>query len=128
MKLIELNNKNLSVPETWNELSARQLLRVMHILFIEDYSTDRKVLELQRVLFGMKKKEYRKLPAEDIDEFLYLVNFLLEGKIDLTKNVFPKITHVNRIGTWQDFYGAEDECMNMIAFELVFAESYFMKW
>lgn len=128
MKLIELNNKSIHVPECWNELAAKQLVEVMNYLFIRNDSDNARILHLQRVLFAMTPKQYCKLPAEDIDERLYLVEFLFQEKIDLTKNILPQYIDKNLNGENDVFYGPVDECINVIGFELAFAESHMMTW
>jgi hypothetical protein len=92
MKLITINNKTIHVPENWNELTAKQLQAVMNILFVQKYSAELMVMHLLRTLFGIDIKEFKKLPSEEIDEYLYLVVFLLEGPLNLTKNVFLFMT------------------------------------
>lgn len=128
MKLIKLNKRFIAVPDQWNELTGSQLVQVMNILFIERFTDDQKVFQLQRILFSMSRRKYRQLPSTEIDEYLYLVTFLMQGKIELTKNSLPKYRHISVFGSWDDFYGPTDECMNLIGLELVFAESFMMSW
>jgi hypothetical protein len=126
--LIEINNKPLSVPQSWNELTGRQLVEVMNVLFVKKYSGEEKVLQLLRIVFSMNRREYRRVSVFDIDEFLYLMHFLVRDKIDLTRNLIPKYRHINVFGIWEEFYGPDDECNNLIMEEFVFAENYFMEW
>ncbi|MFL5788636.1 MAG: hypothetical protein ACJ748_11330 [Flavisolibacter sp.] len=128
MKLITINNKTIHVPENWNELTAKQLQAVMNILFIQKYSPELMVVHLMRLLFGMDINEFKKLAPEDIEEYLDLVVFLLQGPLNLTKNIIPKYQYKGSWGIGKIFYGPEDECMNLIMDELVFSESYFMSW
>jgi hypothetical protein len=128
MKLIELNKKFIKVPESWNELTAKQLVAVMNYLFIRNDPDNARTLHLQRILLGLSENQYRKLPADEVDEFLYLVEFLFQEKIELTKNILPEYADKNLEGELDVFYGPADECMNLTAVELAFAESHMMQW
>jgi hypothetical protein len=146
MKLVEINRQFYNVPESWNELSKRQLLQVMQLFYLLKYTNEQAQLKLLKILTGMSWWEFFRAPVTTcerrvfnpfnfstsvgvylfsirkicygMDEYLYLIHFLLEEN-KLTKNVVPQ---------YKDFYGPADECSNLRMCEFTFSEHYYMQW
>ena len=52
MKTVEINKRIYLVPETWNDLTGRQLMRAMDLLY-SDQQTETVLLQLLRIITGM---------------------------------------------------------------------------
>jgi hypothetical protein len=146
VKLIDINRKFYSIPETWNELSGKQLLQVMDVFYNNDYSAEKAELKLLKILTGMSWWQFFRAPVTTtdkicffplqfsfswstllfrmnqtcygLDEYLYLTYFLILSN-ELTKQVLPE---------YKEFYGPADDCGNMKMNEFVFSEHYYMAW
>lgn len=146
MKLVEINRSFYNVPESWNELSKRQLLQVMNLFYLSRYTNEQSQLKLLKILTGMSWWAFFRAPVTTcerrvfkpfklslslgeylfssrkicygLDEYLYLIHFLLEEN-KLTKNIIPR---------FREFYGPADGCSNLRMCEFVFSEHYYMQW
>jgi hypothetical protein len=146
MKIIEINRKFYSVPESWNELGKKQLLQVMQLFYSTKYSAEQAQLKLLKILTGMSWWSFFRAPITTtervvinpfkislswgtylfkcrrtcygLDEYIYLINFLLKEN-KLTKNLVPQ---------YKDFYGPAGDCNNLRMNEFVFSEHYYMQW
>ncbi len=84
MTLITLNNKSYSIPSQWNELTPKQLLEVMDTLFLKEYPAEQMLLKLLKVLTGMSTYQFLKCRVEEMEEFFYLLAFILQENIEFT--------------------------------------------
>lgn len=119
MKIIELNKKLYSIPTEWNELSQKQLLEVMDCLFMQQYTAEQGQLKLLKILTGMSFFDFFRTRAMDMDDYLYLTEFLLKDQKGLTKQLILE---------YDGLFGPSDELGNLVMQELVFSDSYFQQW
>lgn len=125
MKLIELNKRYYEFPTAWDELTAKQLLQVMDVLFLKDYKAEQMLLRLVQVLTGMSNYQFFRCAPEELEEYFYLLVFLLKEDIDFTKNLLPT---VNCPQSTTPFYGPADAGNNLRMAEFSFAEDFFIAW
>lgn len=116
MKLIELNKKLYLVPETWNELTGRQLLQVIEVLY-GGYEGNAAQLKLLKIITGMSWWRFVRASMAEKSEFLYLTHFLVNGSV-LTKQLLP---------VYKGFYGPDDDFNNITGVEFVFSEDAYFK-
>lgn len=116
MKTIEINKRIYLVPEKWNELTGRQLLQAMDILY-SDQATETALLQLLRIITGMGWYRFFRCPLDQKAEFLDLTYFLV-NESDLTKNVLPE---------FDKLYGPADDFNNITGEEFVFSEDAYFK-
>ncbi len=116
MKLAEINKRLYTVPESWNELTGPQLIRVMKVIYSEE-SADTALLSLLRIITGMSWWRWCRVPVWEKMEFLYLTYFLISSNT-LNKNLLPNIGN---------FYGPADEFNNITGDEFVFSEDFYFK-
>lgn len=128
MKTIELNKSYYPFPESWNELTAKQLLQVMGTLFLKNYKAEQMLLKLIQVLSGMSNYQFFRCRAEDLEEYFYLLEFLVKQEIDFTKNVLAYFEFSDGNGSKQTFYSPDEALSNLKMKEFVFTEDYFTKW
>lgn len=114
---IELDNNTYQVPETWNELTGRQLVAIMMAL-----DMDESVVQIRLTLFcilaKIRRHQLRRMDAEAIMERLYLADWILYINT-LTKNVLPRVA---------GFRGPGDDFENLQMCEFVYSEDFFMRW
>lgn len=123
MKTILINKRFYEVPEKWEELSQKQLLRVMDTLFLKGYTAEQMLLRLLQVLTGMSTFRFFKCAIEDLEDFLYVSMFLLSPDMVFTKNLIPFYKHSHT-----KFYGPEDFLDNLRMKEFALTENYYLKW
>jgi len=123
MKLITINKKRYNFPECWNELTEKQLLSVMDILFLKGFKAEHILLQLVKELAGMTQYQFLKADVYELEEYFYLCAFVLQSNEGFTKNVLPSYTFEGDV-----FYGPEDELMNLRMKEFTFTEGYYAKW
>lgn len=116
MKIIELNKKLYTVPETWNELTGKQLIRVMEVLY-GSYGVNEALLKLLKILTGMSWYRFFRASIKEKAEFLYLTYFLINDT-GLTKQLLP---------VYKGFYGPDDDFNNITGEEFVFSEDFYFK-
>lgn len=116
MKIAEIHNRIYAIPETWNELTGKQLVKVMEVLYSE-MEADVARLALLRIVTGMGWWRWCRTPLWQKMEFLYLGDFLIISNT-LTKNLLPKIGN---------FYGPADDFNNIKGDEFVFSEDFYFK-
>jgi hypothetical protein len=119
MKLIQLCGKDYQIPETWNELTSDQLVEIMEVSYVKKYDPLVLLLRLFKIMAGIKISKWKKIPAEQIDELLYLVSFLFEENTGFTKQLIP---------CYEGLQGPSDGITNMLMGEFTFSEHYYMKW
>jgi len=116
MKIIELHNRLYTVPDSWNELTGRQLLQVMEVLY-GDMPVNTARLKLLKILTGITWYRFFLVPLRERAEFLYLTDFLIND-MGLTKQLLPE---------YRGFYGPDDDFNNITGEEYVFSEDYYFK-
>jgi len=116
MKVIELNKRIYTVPETWNELTGGQLLQVMEVLYGR-YEVKEAQLKLLKILTGCSWYRFFLTPVEERVDYLYLTHFLV-NESNLTKQLLP---------VYKGFYGPDDDFNNITGEEFVFSEDYYFK-
>jgi len=104
------------VPETWNELTGKQLVQVMKVLYTDD-NADTALLSMLRIITGMSWWRWCRVPVWEKMDCLYLAFFLISSNT-LTKNVLPE---------YRGFYGPADDFNNIKGDEFVFSEEYYFK-
>lgn len=115
MKTVCLHNKYYKVPGSWNELTPVQLLKLVGLMEHTDLQA---LLRMMRCLLNMGRRAFGRLPADEILDSLYLMDFLFERN-DLTKNLIPY---------FRGFYGPADDSANLLMCEFVYAEDYLNLW
>lgn len=119
MTLIELSNKMYLVPASWNELTGRQVIAIMDCLFVKKYSEEQARLKLLKILAGMGWWRFFRSKPTELQEFLYLSDFLLEKETHFTKQLLPE---------YDGLYGPESDFDNLLMKELVICDNLFMRW
>ncbi|RYZ62350.1 MAG: hypothetical protein EOO14_02530 [Chitinophagaceae bacterium] len=117
MTTIQLNKKTYSVPTTWNELTAKQVVKVVDLLSRET-DVHEGYLRLLKILTGMSWWRFINTKAERFADFFYLVEFLVKENT-LTKNLLPK---------YRGFVGAADDFENLLMCEFAYTEDFFLRW
>jgi len=119
MTIIKIRRKYYEAATDWDELTADQLLEIIDIFSTKEYQPEQTVLKLLKTIIGLSTAQFLRLKAEDLEEYIYLTGFLIDGSSCLTKQLIPVYDHL---------YGPDDEIGNMIMKEFVFSEHYFMQW
>jgi hypothetical protein len=118
MVLIELNKKHYPIPTCWDELSGKQLVKIMRVFDSSVSSIIAGKVKLFKILCGLKWWAYRKCKPEEIAEYLYLIDFLLKENT-ITKNVLP---------SYSGYYGPADDFQNLLMVEFIFSEDFYLRW
>ncbi|PSR53926.1 hypothetical protein AHMF7605_10550 [Adhaeribacter arboris] len=128
MHLVELkyNKKRIEkqVPASWNELSGKQLVRVIAaLLTIRDKHTLQ--LTLIQILLQVKSSFLNLCTVEQKIYLAQLTQFITKGGL-LTKQLLPVIS----LGKWrrQKYYGPASSFRNLLFLEFIFSDTYFIAW
>jgi hypothetical protein len=114
MTIIELNKRIYTVPTKWDELSSRQMMRAVAVLYgNQDVNTT--LLLLFKILTGMSWLRFFLTKAEDKEEFFYLCFFLV-NETGPVKNVIKE---------YRGLYGPDDDFNNITGDEFVFSEDHY---
>lgn len=124
MTTICITKKYYNIPTEWNELSAKQILQVMDVLFLKGYNAEHILLRLVQVLTGISEYRFLKADVRELDEFFYLTAFLLKPDIEFTKNILPFWPE----NDLQHFYGPDDALNNLRMKEFTLTEDLYMRW
>lgn len=119
MTLIEINKRIYPIPESWNELSQRQLFDLMDCLFVLKHSNEQVVLKMLQIMCNMSHFQFYRARAEEMSEYFYLLEVLLTKKIEFTRQIVPQ---------YEGLFGPDDRISNMVMDEFIFSEDYFTKW
>lgn len=117
MTTISLRTKTFQVPQSWNELTAKQLLQVINTVH-SGVSTDFGHMMILKTLVNMPLVFWNALKWNEISDFLYIPKDLLQTR--LTKQLLPVQQK------W--FHGPADEFNNLGMEEFIFTEDHFFKW
>lgn len=111
MRLIDFNNRLRAIPENWNELTRRQLLQVMKVLY-GHYEMDAGRLMLLKIILGVGWYRWCRTPILYKHENLDRVEFLL------AENTLSR----QLIREFKGYYGPDDDFNNITGEEFVFSE------
>jgi len=119
MTIIEINKRLYTVPTCWNELTRRQLLDVMKIIYSPLlFTIEAAYLKLLKTITGMGWYHFFSAPITELEEYLYLVDFLFKEN-ELVKQVIP---------VYKNMYGPADDFNNLIMAEFIFTEDIYLKF
>ena len=114
MTIIELNKKLYTIPTSWDELSRKQLLGVISILY-NDYEVNEALLLLLKRIANIGWLRYLLTPMGDKIEFFYLCTFLY-NETGTTKNIIKE---------HKGFIGPADDFNNITGDEFIFSEDFY---
>ena len=106
--------------QSWNELSAHQLLECMHVIYAKE-STLRKLERLSAILCEIQPNQHLYISLEDAEA---ICAFLLVQDVSLTVNRFPMI----QVSRWKKLYGPAEAMSNSSFGEFIMADSYCMNY
>lgn len=114
--------KRLQVPETWDELSPKQLVNVARILHAIKEPIKRD-LELIKAICGLKWTHLIRIAPEVIYESFFPLIQWVYGEQAFTMQLIPSV----KIGR-EIFYGPETDLSNLRLVEFHFAERALYEW
>lgn len=114
MTIVELNRRLYTIPTAWDELSRKQLLGVISILY-RNGELNTTLLQLFRILSGMNWLRFFLTKASDMMDFFYLVFFLV-NETGPTKNIIKE---------HKGFHGPADDFNNLTGAEFIFSEDFY---
>lgn len=117
MKTIELNKRIFLFPESWNELTGRQLVGVMEV-FDSPAEVTQARLRLFKLLGGFTAWQWLWLKAAQLHDLLYLTDFLVQENT-LTQNLLP---------SYKGFFGPAADFENLKMSEFAYSEGYYLGW
>jgi len=121
MTIIQIGKKLFPFPQQWNDLSRRQLLRIMNILVNhQDMTVDDAKARFFKILSNASWLRLLLFPL-DVQENIHLVEWIYEPQPDklYTKNLIPH---------FRGMYGPADEFSNLCALEFFWAQHFYDKW
>lgn len=118
MVQICIDERYYPFPESWNELTFKQLKAIAPILLSKEIQL-KHIVRLFRILLPCSWYRWKRIPGHEIMDHLDRVNFLIEEKIMLTKQRLPK---------YRKCYGPASEFMNLKAKEATFAEAWWAQY
>jgi len=126
METLQIGTITKQVPSTWNELTRKQLLRVL----AELYSADRpgRRLRLLALLSGFPLPQLASLSIVTLAQLLPLTDWLSSDQHRLTAQLLPTLhiagRHLSeRPTTW---YGPSASFSNLLFGEFIFADTFFV--
>lgn len=87
---VEIDDKAIDWPSSWNELTREQLLCIADLFAAKMPVADFRAAVVRKLLDGIKKKTLRQISGDDLYGLGTSLNFLLEN-VELTKNPIPRI-------------------------------------
>ncbi|WP_400194045.1 hypothetical protein [Hymenobacter sp. B81] len=122
MESLRLGKTAYQVPSTWNELTRRQLLEVVRVLYGPENALPRK-LRLLSVLTGAPLSLLISFPGVQVVQLYALTDFVFDNDHRLTEQLLPVV----RTGllTWA---GPRSSFRNLLFGEFIFADTYFRAW
>lgn len=117
MKIVEFNKKLYTVPENWNELTAKQLIGAIKHTYTNDPS-EYSIVRLFKLIIGASRWRVFWASADELSDKIYLLFFLL-GENTLTENHIPQ---------YRGLHGPKKNFENLIMSEFLFSEIYFMRF
>ena len=127
MTIIELNKRFYTVPQSWNELTGKQLVAVCDVLLQKPEEVTGK-MKLLKILTGMSSWRWLQQSVAELEDHLYLVDFLIT-EMELTEQVLPHYAHRNKwYRTKQVLYGPQSNFDNLLIGEFSFCEYYYNQY
>ncbi|THU34253.1 hypothetical protein FAM09_24860 [Niastella caeni] len=117
MKKVNLNKKWYNIPETWDELTCRQLVQVLRICNLGHTLLVAQV-QLFKILTGIRWFILWWNGPMEIEDKLYLVDWVFEENT-ITKNLLP---------IYRGRYGPADNFSNLQVCEFIFTEQYYQQY
>lgn len=117
MIILQLNKKYYRIPETWNELTAKQLVKVLRI-FDGNKEFITVQVQLFKILTGISWLKLWWMGPLEIDDKLYLGNWMLADN-NLSTNLLPK---------YRRRYGPGSGLNNLQVCEFIFTEQYYQQY
>jgi hypothetical protein len=112
-----LNKKYYSVAAKWNELTAKQLVKIISVFEKPGEVTEARIKLLQ-IITGISMWRWLFISADELNDALYLTDFLI-GENSLTANHLLK---------YKGFAGPADDFENLLMSEFAYTEDYFLRW
>lgn len=116
MRIIEVNRKVYAIPSHWNELTSRQLLQVMKVIY-GDYDILAGQLMLLKIILGVSWYRWCRISISEKHANLDRVEFLLASN-ELSRQLIKQ---------HNGFYGPDDDFNNITGEEFVFSEDFYFK-
>lgn len=117
MLLIKLHKRYYPAAQSWDELTARQIARVLEVMK-PGADKNTVILALFHIITGVTWLKLWYAGAEDVGEKLYITDFLF-GKNDMCKNVVP---------LFRGKYGPDGGFNNIRVAEFIFSEFYYRQY
>lgn len=117
MIIVELNKKWYNIPTTWNELTGKQLVKLLSI-FNGSHTLLVAQVQLFKILTGIRWFKLWWLGPLEIEDKLYLVDWVLQHNT-LTKNLLPVL---------RGYHGPADNLSNLQVCEFIFTEQYYQQF
>lgn len=124
---LTINGRGYQVAESWNELTRRQLLRIIRVLLMPMDPQAIKMRILHELL-PLPTGLFFALEDSQITWLLRLAGFVTE-EATLTRNLLPEIRlPILKTYRWQQLHGPADRLGNLVMAEFIFTESFFLAW
>lgn len=117
MTIVELNRRLYTIPTSWDELSKKQLLGAVSILY-HNGEVNATLLQLFRILSGMSWLRFFLTKAVDMMEYFYLCYFLI-NETGPTKNLIKE---------YKGYRGPADHFNNLTGAEFIFSEDFYFSF
>ena len=123
---VSLDGQLKKVAATCDELSPRQLLAVMPMLYGRYDDAHRQRMDLLVLLLGISPALALRITPVQWLEIFWLTDFLLGERLEFTRQLLPWL----RPGRWpaRRLWGPQSNLANVRFLEFVFADSYFVAW
>src|SRR5688500_4908774 len=102
MTTIQIGNKAYSIPVNWNDLSGKQSMQIMKVLY-SDRTVEECLLLFLKTLMGVSWYRWFRIGIFEKAEFLYLTYFLVNTNT-LTRQLLPK---------YKGLHGPDDDFNNL---------------
>lgn len=122
---VEFAGKAKKVAATWDELSRRQLVLLLPILYGNYPDANQQRIEVLEVLLGVSRPLLLRLTAVQLLQVFWLTDFLLVEPITLTRQLLPDVKPARLLPT---YYGPAAELANVSFLEFAFADAYFVAY
>jgi hypothetical protein len=123
MEDVRIDGKRRDVASTWDELSAKQLLLLMPVLYGKYPDLVRQRLDALRILLGVSTSLLLRFKPVQMIELKPLTEFLLTGECTLSRQLLPVV----RLGL-RRYHGAGAGFDNLRFLEFVFADSFYQAY
>jgi len=123
MHTVQIGTRVKPVAASWDELSPKQLLALMPVVYGLYPNQTAQRLRVLPLLLGITPTFLLKLTAVQVVEISWLADFVLDEPCTLTAQLLPVLSR-----KWyeHDLYGPTAGLDNLTFLEFVFADSYFV--